>query len=345
MNRRWVVVAAACAAAIAVGIYIWRQPSSPTHTVARASISPERARPAASPRATLPTSGASQATATQTQDELVTYLRSRYGKNIRDPRVQIEMLEELMRHFQKENPDNWEQALLAAVRAAFPELYDELAAMLERRVAYGDWMKQHRARLQGLDPQERQAAIWEERNRLFGQDVAERIWASEIKNRAVSDALAAIDTHEGASIPDKLSMYQQALEDIYQEHTDAYLQRHQHDALNRFIGLESVQAELSRMSAAERSQSLRQIRQGMGLDEQALARWDDLDRTRDERWEQGRAYMQEREALTAQYTDAELEAKLTELRARYFGTEAEVIAREEASGFFRFEQPRRWGQN
>jgi hypothetical protein len=66
---------------------------------------------------------------------------------------------------------------------------------------------------------------------------------------------------------------------------------------------------------------------------------------RDTRWEVGSQYMSEREALAQQYSGTELETRLMELRSRYFTEEAEVIAEEEASGFFRFTRPRQWGRN
>jgi hypothetical protein len=279
------------------------------------------------------------------RDQIIAQLRARYGAHIHNRYIQMKMLEELIRYLQAQYPDRWREILLELVREAFPELHEEIAATLAHRLDYEQWMNEHRARLQGMSNEERQAALWEARNRIFGADAAEQIWAAEIKNRAVADALAAIDSHEGASIADKLSMYKETVEDIHQEGADTYLERHRHESMNRFIGLESVQRELSSMSAEDRAQSLREIRKGMGLDDAALARWDDLDRQRDARWEKGLAYMAERDALVAAYTGADLEARLDALRTRYFGAEATVIAREEESGMFRFQRPRRWGQN
>jgi hypothetical protein len=279
------------------------------------------------------------------RDQLIAQLRARYGAHIHNPYIQMKMLEELIRYLQAQYPDRWREVLLDLVREAFPELYQAIAATLEHRLDYEQWMDENRNRLQAMSNEDRQAALWETRNRIFGADAAEQIWAAEIKNRAVTDALAAIDSHEGASIADRLSMYKQTIEDIHQEGADAYLHRHQHEAMNRFIGLESVQRELSSMSGEERSQSLREIRKGMGLDDAALGRWDDLDRQRDERWQKGLAYMAERDALVGSHSGADLETRLDALRSRYFGAEAAVIAREEESGLFRFKRPRRWGQN
>ncbi|HEX8821120.1 MAG TPA: hypothetical protein VF794_14420, partial [Archangium sp.] len=86
-------------------------------------------------------------------------------------------------------------------------------------------------------------------------------------------------------------------------------------------------------------------REEMGLDDEALKRWDELDKVRDTRWEVGSQYMSEREALAQQYSGAELETKLQELRTRYFADEAGTVAEEEETGFYRFSRPRQWGRN
>ncbi len=329
---------------LVLSLYLGLRREKIEEPAALAAGSPEAAGAdlAARPRAAGP-GGASAAA--PVDSELVAHLRSRYGANIGNPYVQIKLIEALMRHFQKQDPLHWKEALLAAVRAAFPDRYDEIAKNLEARLGYERWMDESRARLDALDPEERRAEIQRERDRLFGEGAADEIWASEQKNQAVADALREIDGQEGKSLGEKLAAYTERLEDTYQDEYDSYLERHRHEAMNRFLALESVQAELDAMSAEARAASLREIREGMGLDEAALGRWDALDRDRDARWEAGKRYMAERAALVAAYSGAELEEKLAELRRRYFGDEAEVIAAEEQSGFFRFERPRRWGQN
>lgn len=277
--------------------------------------------------------------------ELVAYLRARFGEHLASSYVQIQMLEKLMRHFQAKNPAGWQAELLAALRAAFPERYAELAANLQHRIDYEEWLERNKARLAGLGERERREALWEERKRLFGGDAAEEIWASERKNQAVTDALAEIDARPDATVGDRLAQYKESLLETHQEHADTFLQNHRQEALNRFLALESVQRELASLSAADRSAALRDVRKGLGLDEAALGRWDALDQERDRRWELGLEYMAERAALAKQYSGDALEAQLQELRARYFGAEATTIADEEAGGFFRFDRPRKYGFN
>jgi hypothetical protein len=278
-------------------------------------------------------------------EELVTFMRSRFGAKLKEPYIQIKMLEDLMRFFQKRNPDRWQEELLAFLKTAFPEMYEELAAMLRNRVDYEKWVRDNDSYLRGLTDQQRRTAMWDARHRLFGKETAERIWASELKNQALSDTLVALEAKQDANVAQKLSTYKERLHDIYGEQTEAYLERHRQETMNRFLDLPSVQKDLTAMAPQERSQSLRTIRKELGLDEEALKRWDELDKTRDTRWDVGMKYMAEREALARQLSGPSLETKLQELRARYFGAEAEIIAQEEASGFFRFERPRQWGRN
>lgn len=277
--------------------------------------------------------------------DLASYLRERYGARIHDPHTQLRMLEDLMRYFQKLNPTGWEADLLALLKQAFPELYDELSQRLHQRVDYEKWMREHQSELNQKPAAERRAALWEERDRLFGHDVAEKIWAGELRNQAVADSLASIDALPNATVGDRMAKYKEGLSQTYGADTPAYLQAHQQDLMNRFLDLSSVQKDLGAMTAQQRAESLRSIRKEMGLDDAALQRWNELDKVRDTRWEVGSQYMSERMALAQQYSGPELEARLTELRARYFADEAQTIAEEEASGFFRFTRPRQWGRN
>jgi len=277
-------------------------------------------------------------------EELISYLRSQFGMKLANPYVQVRMLEKLLRQFRKSHPDTWHAEILAVLRAAFPDRYAELVGTLQHWIDYERWHDENKGKLMELPEAERRKALWDKRNELFGKGAAEQIWQSELKNQTFADALKAIDT-PGSSINDKLSMYRESIDDIYQENAEQFLANHRQEVMNRFLDLPTVQQELSAMTPEQRSQSLRQIRQGMGLDAEALARWDTLDQTRDARWDAGARYMKEREALAQKHQGEELERQLQPLREKYFGAEAETVAGEEASGFFRFTRPRVWGRN
>lgn len=356
-TRTKMIVGGAAVALLALlaGLFFFRQPQAPAPRPSPPSTVSERPREAPSPAPTPVVAAAPAAPVPapplllkdpdQELEQLSAHMRERFGGKLKEPYIQIKMLEDLMRYFQKRSPDHWQEELLAFLKKTFPELYDELAATLRNRVDYEKWVKDNDSYLKGLSDKDRRAAMWDARNRLFGKENAEKIWASELKNEAVTDTLATIDAKPDAKLTEKLSTYKQRLQEIYGDQTDAYLERHRQETMNRFLDLSSVQQDLTAMTPQERSQNLRAIRKEMGMDEEALKRWDTLDQTRDARWDVGMKYMAERQALAQQFSGAELEAKLQEVRARYFGTEAEVIAQEEASGFFRFERQRQWGRN
>lgn len=278
-------------------------------------------------------------------ESLAAALRERYGAKLDEPYIQIRLIEELMRFFQQRFPDRWREELLAFVKAYFPERYDALEAMLRNRVDYEKWVRDNDSYLRGLSATERRAATWDARNRLFGKETAERIWASELKNQALADTMRSLDSREDLSLEKKLSTLKQRIQEVHGAQADAYLARHQQEVMNHFLDLSSVQTELGAMTAQERAQSLRTVRKEMGLDEEALKRWDTLDQNRDARWDAGAKYVAERQALAKELSGEALEERLSEVRARYFGDEASTIAQEEASGFYRFERPRQWGRN
>jgi hypothetical protein len=345
MNRRKALLLLAIALLVAGSALLIRETREAP--AADASTAKAQARAVGNPWASS-TAGAPMRESTRgpvrTPEDLVSYLRSRYGKNLGEPHTQMRMLEELMRHFQKLNPSGWEADLLAMLQQSFPERYAELALRLRQRQDYERWVEEH-PELREKPAAERRAAVWEERNRLFGKDVAEKLWAAELRNTAVADALAAIDALPDASLRDRMARYKQSLDQTYGAQSQAYVQAHQQELMSRFLDLTSVQKELEAMAPEQRVESLRTIRREMGLDEEALKRWDELDKQRDVRWELGSRYMSEREALAQRYSGADLETRLQELRARYFSDEAQTIAEEEASGFFRFTRPRVWGRN
>ncbi|EYF06120.1 hypothetical protein [Chondromyces apiculatus] len=281
----------------------------------------------------------------QGHEALASAMRDKYGARLSHPSIQMHMLENLMRYFQERSPGTWREELLAFLRVNFPERYAELAALLDQRVAYETWIRENEPSMQGLSAEERREALWEKRKELFGEERAKSLWAPELKHQEMRDRLAAIDADEQAGFQEKLSAYEQALKDTHGEKADANLARHQQEAMNQFLDLPSIQEDLGAMSAAERAAALRSLREGMGLDAEALGRWDALDQARDSRWDVGQRYQAERDALAAKNSGNALEVALRRLRERTFGEEAEVIASEEASGFFRFKQPRKWGRN
>lgn len=342
------VAAVFLAFAFAAAVWFLTRESSTPVTV---SVDSERIAPVTSTAQrpplvrAVPNSESERDTPAVRTNDLVSHLRARYADTIDNPYTQMQVLDKLIRHYQKIDPDNWYARVLQTLDDAFPEHKTALAKRLDQRLEYQTWMEAERDRLHRLEPQQRQNTIWEARHRIFGSDIADAIWAGDIEQRAVANALQTIGTSVDTSIADKLQMYRQALDDVHDGDASGYLAANAQQAMDSFLDVASVQRDLSTMAPEERRQRLRDIRASMGLDAAALTRWEQLDRKRDERWALGKQYMKERAALQETYQGATLKAQLKGLRTRYFAAQADLIAQEEAAGLFRYNRPRRWGRN
>lgn len=275
-------------------------------------------------------------------DEMVAVLRANYGKNINNRWVQIRLIEDLIRSMKARFKDAWIEEMYITLKAAFPDLADDIFERFEKYQEYQEWLEKNREKLAAMSREERQELLTEKRNELFGKEAAEEIWAGEIRTRKIMDSLKSIE-QSGGDLNQKLSSYRAALREALGENTEHYMEARRYELTTQFIELPSVQSELSRMSTEDRYTTLAQIREGMGMDVEAIERWKSLDQTRDERWETGQKYMMEREAIVSAGAS---ETELNDLRIKYFGPDqAEVIKNEEDSGFYRFQTERVYGKN
>ena len=274
-------------------------------------------------------------------EQIVALLRQKYGDGINYPRVQVAMLEELMRHLQKRYPDDWVTMLQELLLSAFPDRAANLFRLSENLYRYGKEMEDRRDLVGRLSREERREVLWEMRYDVFGA-VADEIWESERKMESVQGTLRAISENKDLSLQEKLSVYRNSLQDVYGQQTPDVLEKGRLNFVNAFT--DAVQSELAALAPEERASTLREIRSGLGMDAAALERWESLDAERDQRWSNGEIYTSRRKELEASYSGAELEQQLDGLRRELFGEEAEIIKQEEASGFFRFQNARRFGR-
>ena len=185
----------------------------------------------------------------------------------------------------------------------------------------------------------------QERERLFGKQVAEQIWASERRNVAVSDALKAIDAQPEASVGERMAQYKQSLGKAYGERTEAYTRAHQQELMDRFLELGSVQKDLGTMTPEQRAEQPALHPQGHGAGRGGPRPVEAVGRPARRAVGAGHAVHARAPGTRRTGLGGELEQQLAALRARYFPDEAETIAEEEASGLFRFSGPRQWGRN
>lgn len=273
--------------------------------------------------------------------DVVQYFREKYGKTIHHKHTQVMLVEKLMGYLMRMYPDDWVVYMYAMLREIFPGMENEIFDTFEKLHKYNTWLKENQNDLAQLNSKDKRNALWEKRYEIFGQD-ADQVWEAEKRIEPIYNAL---DTIQEGNMPfnEKLSLYKQSIKEAYKDNTDNFVARKQQELMNSFLDVESVQKDLANMTPQERKENLKEVRKAMGLDSAALQRWEELDQVRDQRWDAGMQYMQQRAELEKKYKGAELEKQLDSLRIKYFGDEAETIKNEEESGYYRFSQPRKYG--
>jgi len=281
---------------------------------------------------------------TMQKEDVIAKLKELYTEGIYHPRVQLEAIESLVRYLKKLYPNDWESHVWEYLAAVFPDYAQELFSNYKKLAAYKQWIKDNYAMLTGLPRDRLDELMWDKRKAFFGIE-ALKIWDLELKQKEVQDTLAEIQDETNLPFEEKTDFYRHQLEAIYGDISEAFIKAHQQKMMNQFLEVASVQDDLAHMPKAERQKSLTEFRKSMGLDEDAIRRWDQLDATRDARWANGLAYMKEREQIINKNTGEDQAQSLNKLRQQYFGAEAETIAREEQSQFYRFVRPRVFGKN
>lgn len=275
-----------------------------------------------------------------TEADLINELRARFAPHIERPHAQIKLIEQLISYLQQVYPDDWRSRIAGMLDQLFPEHAALLLQRFEGLLNYNDWLRDHRDQLRSLPAEQRQSQLWAQRHATFGE-AAEQIWAAERRNQQIQTSLKQLDQAEGLDARQRLRGYLDSIEQAYGEHSSGLLKQRQTELMDRFLGLESVQKELRAASAPQRQATLRALRADLGMEEDALERWDALDARRDQAWATGQDYMRQREALVA---NGASEFQLAQLREQMLGEQASIIAAEEAAGFFRWQGERRIGR-
>ncbi len=276
--------------------------------------------------------------------EAARYLQEQFGATIANKRAQIKALEKLTGYLMREYPDDWRERLQALLERAFPGMGAQLMAQFQNMQSYNDWLKANREQLQQMTPDERRAALNDARFRYFGEDAAE-IFEESLRQEQILDAMQQIEQIPEASVDAKLEKYVDSIRQAYGEKAPSFIENRQTELMNNFLTLPSVQDDLHGMAPAARQQQMENVRRQLGLDDDAIERWRELDAERDRAWDNGETYMEERERIASRYEGEEQARRLQELRQRFFDTEeADVIRGEEESGFFRFGHRRVYGK-
>jgi hypothetical protein len=270
-------------------------------------------------------------------------LREKYKNTIHNKWSQIKAIEKLMEYLEKFYPDDWEAHAYDYLKRIFPEMADKLYAQFQKNMSYRQWLIDNRQELNLLSRDERMDRLWDMRYQIFGEDAYE-IWEVELKTEQIYESLKQINEQPDLPFEEKYSTYLGAVKQTYGDASDRFIEKRRQELMDRFLSVESVQDDLYEMPVAERKQKLREFRKSIGLDEEALKRWDQLDQERDTEWEKGSKYMTARDEIASKYEGDEKAQKLQALRVEVFGSDwADIIKNEEESGFYRFKEKRRLG--
>lgn len=193
-----------------------------------------------------------------------------------------------------------------------------------------------------------QLDLWENQKQFdfFGQE-ANSIWEGKRFYSEFRSDLEKIADSRERDLNRQADLYLEALSQHTQEGTPRNA-RHtfqKADWMDLFFSISTVQKNLHSLSDDEREQALQQIRKRFGLTDDAVSRLSRLDEQRALRWKKGQVYMTVRQELISDCDPASKDALLDDLRHEYFGDIALTIKQEEAAGFFRFNEQRRYGIN
>ena len=275
---------------------------------------------------------------------LSTALRAEFGSSISNVKIQIRVLEKMIEALKKLYGEHWQDHMEEMIRLTFPDLVELLLPRFQNLLSYNEWALAQRDQVANMSELERRQFTWAKRTELFGDD-AEMIWQGNLRSERVQDVLADLKDNPELPLEQKIDYYLEQFNEIYQSDAAQALGNHRQEVMDQFLTVDTVQNDLHKMPEPERRQHLRQLRKAVGLDEDALTRWDELDTVRAQRWHEGKNYLEQRAQVTATVQGDELETKIQELQQRIFGEGAAIIRNEEATGYFRYEGEQQLGLN
>ena len=275
--------------------------------------------------------------------DMISSFRTRYALTITDPKAQVQVIEEIENVLKAQIPGTWQGGMYDAFKRIFPENAEQLMDMFKKLIRYNAWLDGSWGKLISMGRKERSDILLAKRHEIFGPG-AEQIWADREKTETIFNVIDALNRVKNASLDDKLAFFLGTVRQSYGQEADGFIKSHQQELLQSFLMLKSVQEDLAGMQPEDRRQNLKVIRQVMGMDRGSLKRLDDLDKTRDGRWDKGLNYMKERQRIL-DTRGGDRERILDELRLKYFGNEASTVASEEKAGYYRFKVKRVYGLN
>lgn len=276
----------------------------------------------------------------------VQYLES-YGDSIAEPATQARLYNE-RRALLEQYPNAGAQLFERAIETAFPELHNQIIALMANLDRYNTWLDNNELRLHALPVFQQEMELWQQREALFGA-IASQIWGEEKsyleeKSQVFQQKMTHLNEASELQLTELAHQLKTNAEEVYGG--DLGFQFAGSGALGHALfSLESVQTKLKNLPPNQRQQAINSLRLQLGFSEGAVERMAEQDQVREDKWQKGEVYTTERDALNQRLSGEALKTALNELREKHFGMAAPTIAREEEEGFYRFERPRQYGLN
>ena len=241
--------------------------------------------------------------------------------------------------------------LKSVLAITFPSHENSILEVWSKMDQYEEWLMAQNRTLMELDDLNRSGFLWQKRNELF-PIAATDIWNEEQDlyetaqlnfHREVDQLDQSFDLPMHKRIERLQASFQQA-DNVFTRTLGADSGIHKNTVASVLFGLNSVQKELQQLAPEHRQLEIEAIRRELGFDEDTIIKMSNLDIKREQRWSNGYAYMASRNQLLAN-NESVSSTELDALRTQFFGNSAETIAREEMSGFYRFQRTRYYGRN
>lgn len=237
---------------------------------------------------------------------------------------------------------------VTAINHTFPAHAEAILAAIAKMDEYNHWLMSQGRNLAQMSELDNDRAIWKKRIELFG-DAALKIWTGQLtayeqRKQAMRNHLAELESSTIITNEEKLHQLYTSLENVFSSVVEGR-EVNKNLVAGLYWGIESVQQELQALGGEERISRLAAIRRRIGYTEQQIASMAKRDQEREQRWDNGLSYMQAKKKLKQQYEGEALHQQVLELQEKHFGFEAPTIAKEEASGFYRYSRERVIGRN
>jgi hypothetical protein len=286
----------------------------------------------------------------ETVAEFARLLRERFANEIDSIAVQAG-LKDFREGLKRDYPGQGAELFEKVLRSAFPNMADEILLTIANMDLYDSWLVDNYLDLSEKNPMEREGTIWAKRVEIFGEKAAHEIWHEDIaqdqqREQTVKTVINELNSAYDMPLQDRVYTLNAVMQEQYGG-TAAGLTVGTTSLTSQLIfEMDSVQKELSEMEPEARQEAINQVRRQLGYPEERIAVLAEQDTKKDDMWNKGNAYMQERQALIESYQGNDLETELDLLRLKHFNDRhAYSIKQEESIGMMRYERPRVYGRN